>query len=173
MTNKDFFIQCWQNELPRTIAALKALPAGEKLSYRPAPKNRSAKELVDHIVAHAEDLVEATEDGVINHRAAADYGDTENAIRVYESTSEKLVSLLHNIDDSKWSDSKMDMLVFGRKLIEGKSLADFCWLFLHDVIHHRGQLSTYIRPMGGVQPSIYGPTAEMVEEMMAKMATAN
>jgi uncharacterized damage-inducible protein DinB len=27
-------------------------------------------------------------------------------------------------------------------------------------IHHRGQLSTYIRPMGGKVPSIYGPTAD-------------
>lgn len=26
--------------------------------------------------------------------------------------------------------------------------------------HHRGQLSTYIRPMGGAVPSIYGPSAD-------------
>jgi uncharacterized damage-inducible protein DinB len=173
MTNKEFFIQCWQNELPKTIGALKALPDGEKLSYRPAPKNRSAKELVDHIVAHAEDLIEAVEDGVINHRAAANYGDTENAIHVFETASEKLVSVLQNVDESQWNESKIDMYVFGMKLIEGKSLSDFCWMFMNDVIHHRGQLSSYIRPIGGVQPYIYGPTAEMVEEMMAKMASAN
>ena len=27
-------------------------------------------------------------------------------------------------------------------------------------IHHRGQLSSYIRPMGGKVPSIYGPSAD-------------
>ena len=27
-------------------------------------------------------------------------------------------------------------------------------------IHHRGQLSTYIRPMGGKVPSIYGPSGD-------------
>jgi uncharacterized damage-inducible protein DinB len=27
-------------------------------------------------------------------------------------------------------------------------------------VHHRGQLSTYLRPMGGKNPSIYGPTAD-------------
>lgn len=27
-------------------------------------------------------------------------------------------------------------------------------------IHHRGQLSSYIRPMGGRVPSIYGPSAD-------------
>ena len=27
-------------------------------------------------------------------------------------------------------------------------------------VHHRGQLSTYIRPMGGKVPGIYGPSAD-------------
>ncbi len=27
-------------------------------------------------------------------------------------------------------------------------------------VHHRGQLSSYIRPMGGKVPSIYGPSAD-------------
>jgi len=27
-------------------------------------------------------------------------------------------------------------------------------------VHHRGQLSSYLRPMGGKVPSIYGPTAD-------------
>jgi len=31
---------------------------------------------------------------------------------------------------------------------------------LFDIVHHRGQLSTYIRPMGGKVPSIYGPSAD-------------
>ena len=37
---------------------------------------------------------------------------------------------------------------------------DLFWGFLFDMIHHRGQLSTYIRPMGGKVPSIYGPSAD-------------
>jgi uncharacterized damage-inducible protein DinB len=27
-------------------------------------------------------------------------------------------------------------------------------------IHHRGQLSAYLRPMGGKVPSIYGPSGD-------------
>ena len=27
-------------------------------------------------------------------------------------------------------------------------------------VHHRGQLSTYLRPMGGTVPGIYGPSAD-------------
>jgi hypothetical protein len=34
------------------------------------------------------------------------------------------------------------------------------WGFLFDEVHHRGQLSTYLRPMGGKVPSIHGPSAD-------------
>jgi len=34
------------------------------------------------------------------------------------------------------------------------------WGFLFDAIHHRGQLSSYLRPMGAKVPSIYGPSAD-------------
>jgi len=38
--------------------------------------------------------------------------------------------------------------------------AHMSWGFLFDAIHHRGQLATYLRAMGAVVPSIYGPTAD-------------
>ena len=36
----------------------------------------------------------------------------------------------------------------------------FITFSMHHIIHHRGQLSSYIRPMGGHVPSIYGPSAD-------------
>ena len=41
---------------------------------------------------------------------------------------------------------------------------DSAWTFLLDVIHHRGQLPTYLRAMGSTVPQIYGPSAD--EPMM-------
>jgi hypothetical protein len=34
------------------------------------------------------------------------------------------------------------------------------WGFLFDIVHHRGQISTYLRPMGAKVPQIYGPSAD-------------
>ena len=31
---------------------------------------------------------------------------------------------------------------------------------MNHIIHHRGQLSSYLRPMGAKVPSIYGPSAD-------------
>jgi uncharacterized damage-inducible protein DinB len=37
---------------------------------------------------------------------------------------------------------------------------DFAFFMIHDQIHHRGQLSVYLRMVGGKVPSIYGPSAD-------------
>lgn len=34
------------------------------------------------------------------------------------------------------------------------------WSFLFDIVHHRGQITTYLRPMGSTVPQIYGPSAD-------------
>ena len=36
----------------------------------------------------------------------------------------------------------------------------FAWFLLSDQIHHRGQLSVYLRMADAKVPSIYGPTAD-------------
>ncbi len=167
MTNKEFFQKRWKSEIEPTMIALKALNAPDKLDYRPAARNRSAKELVDHFVSHVEDLIEAAETGVLNHRVTASYPDVDTAIAVFEKGSDKLMMLLDNTTDKAWDETMVPMMVFGNKFAE-ETLGDTCWMFLFDLVHHRGQLSTYYRPMGLIQPAIYGPTSEMVEQMMSK-----
>ena len=171
MTNKEFFQLCWRSEVKPTLTALQALPAADKLSYKPAEKNRTAKQLVDHFVSHVEDLIEGVETGVINHRLMADYPTTENAIDVFVNQTDKLIAAIDNVDEKTWDEKIVPMLIFGNKAFE-LPLGQMCWAFLFDVIHHRGQLSTYYRPMGATQPNIYGPTAEMVEAQMAQPASA-
>ena len=39
-------------------------------------------------------------------------------------------------------------------------IGSLAWATLFDLIHHRGQLTMYIRPMGGKVPSVYGPSAD-------------
>ena len=50
-------------------------------------------------------------------------------------------------------------------LVDGKvaweaPLGDMLFGFLFDAIHHRGQLSVYLRLVGGKVPSIYGPSGD-------------
>lgn len=171
MTNQEFFIECWRGELPLTVNCLRTVPE-DQWNWRPHPKTRSAKQLIDHIVSHAEDLAEAVETGVINHRVMADYLSAELAITEFEKFSGKLLELVATTREEDWDNKMVPLLVFGNVLFEA-SMKNICWQFLFDVIHHRGQLSVYYRPMGVANPAIYGPTAEMTENMMAQMSSKN
>ena len=50
--------------------------------------------------------------------------------------------------------------MFQGQQIMNETASDNAWGFLLDIIHHRGQLSTYLRPMGSTVPQIYGPSAD-------------
>ena len=49
---------------------------------------------------------------------------------------------------------------YGDRVYFEAPLGHMFWIGLFDAIHHRGQLSVYLRPMGGKVPSIYGPSAD-------------
>jgi uncharacterized damage-inducible protein DinB len=72
-----------------------------------------------------------------------------------------------------WYDQKIPALLARAAELSGEELAKpiqfaawtqpavtYLTLSLKHGIHHRGQLSTYLRPMGGKVPSIYGPSAD-------------
>jgi uncharacterized damage-inducible protein DinB len=65
---------------------------------------------------------------------------------------------LAKIDDKAWGRSVK--FFFGTPEPMEDTLENWVWGFLMDAVHHRGQLSTYLRPMGSKVPSIYGPSAD-------------
>jgi uncharacterized damage-inducible protein DinB len=48
----------------------------------------------------------------------------------------------------------------GPKQTGDYEISDFLWFLLHDQIHHRGQLTVYVRMAGGKVPAVYGPSAD-------------
>jgi uncharacterized damage-inducible protein DinB len=46
----------------------------------------------------------------------------------------------------------------------------FIQLALNHTVHHRGQLSMYLRPMGAKVPSIYGESYDATQARLAKEA---
>jgi uncharacterized damage-inducible protein DinB len=62
------------------------------------------------------------------------------------------------LDDAGWT--RKGQFFAGGKMMLEQPIGEFLWFILFDAIHHRGQLSTYIRPMGGQVPAIYGPSGD-------------
>jgi uncharacterized damage-inducible protein DinB len=159
MTNRDFFVQHCAAEFPRFLSVFEATPA-DRLEYRPHPQSRSAYELIGHLIGHEQDLLELAGTGCINHRMQVPFATLDEGLAMYRQAHEALTEALREMDDAAWESQ-------GRFLLDGKVLYEFprrdlAWLLLFDGLHHRGQLSTYLRPMGGKVPPIYGPSADSV-----------
>jgi len=44
---------------------------------------------------------------------------------------------------------------------KSRTAREIAWLIVREeIVHHRGQISTYLRPMGSTVPQIYGPSAD-------------
>jgi hypothetical protein len=118
----------------------------------------SAVELIGHIIGHEQDLVELAETGEINHRMHAAFSGIDDALRINGEAHETLKAKIGVLDDAVWT--SMGRFFAGGRLVMEAPRRDLAWTFLLDAVHHRGQLSTYLRPMGGTVPAIYGPSAD-------------
>ena len=79
-------------------------------------------------------------------------------ISAYERYHSELGERLKKLDEEAWE--RQGRFIEGGHLVMEAPVRDILWILLFDSFHHRGQLSVYIRPMGGKVPSIYGPSAD-------------
>ena len=167
MTNKEFFIQTWQSEMKSTLSAVKGLPTDmSKLSYQCDQKARTAEAILGHMLSHAEAINLATDSFIATEIAGKTFKSIDEAAAYFEKNAQAVVEKLKKVDDKTWSDQIVEFHLDGNKLFEYPMMNMF-WTIMFDMIHHRGQLSTYYRHMGVRNPQIYGPTAEDMEAMMA------
>lgn len=165
MTNKEFFIQTWQAEMKRTAGAVRALPADmTKLNYKCDEKARSAADIIGHILPHAEALTNAVDSFIAIEQTGKQYKSIEEAALYFEKYASLLVDKLNATNDKIWNEQIVEFHLNGNNLF-AYPMSNMFWMFMFDIIHHRGQLSTYYRHMGVRNPQIYGPTAEDMEAM--------
>ncbi|HET7118209.1 MAG TPA: DinB family protein, partial [Hanamia sp.] len=166
MTNKEFFMQTWEAEMQKTLNAVNALPKDmDKLNYRCNEKSRSAAELIGHMLPHAESICDATSSFIADEKTERKFSSIEEAAQYFEKNAKQLLENLKGIDEKAWEEQIVEYQFNGNKIFAYPMSAVF-WTVMLDIIHHRGQLSTYYRNMGVRNPNIYGPTAEDMEEMM-------
>jgi len=168
MTNKEFFIQTWQNEIPKTLSAINGLPNDmTKLNYKCDEKARSAAAILGHALGHAEAMCNATDNFIADEKSVHQpFRMKEDIVAYFNRYARLLADKLGSVDDRTWDEQPIDYQVDGHSLF-AYPMSNTFWMLLFDIIHHRGQLSTYYRHMGVRNPQIYGPTAEDMEEMAA------
>lgn len=159
MSEKDQFLNTWEREFPTTLKVLKSYPAG-KADMKPHERSRSAKELAWNFVLE-EKVCEAAIDGTLQMpptNLPAPPDKWEDVLTTYERAHRSLVDKLRKTPDAELN--KTTKFFTGPKQTGDIRRMDLLWMMLMDGVHHRGQLSVYLRLAGGKVPSIYGPTAD-------------
>jgi uncharacterized damage-inducible protein DinB len=161
--NREFFIQRWEQESPAFVRVFRALPSN-RLDYRPHAKSRSAAELVALLVSAQQSCIDLCKNrksfyNGLRWKEPGPFGGIEDMIATYQRDSDMLSGHFRTLEGEAWY--QQAWLIQGDEDIVLKdTIGGLLWIALFDFVHHRGQLSTYIRPMGGTVPSIYGPSAD-------------
>jgi hypothetical protein len=157
MNTREYLVECFKAEKPKFVRVLRAVPS-DQLAYRPHPRSTSAGDLVWLLASELGDACELADRGEVNYSPTPAPATLEESIAAYERNVGELEKRVSKLDDAAWG-RKAKFLVNGNVAWESP-LGDMLWGFLFDAIHHRGQLSSYLRPMGAKVPSIYGPSGD-------------
>jgi uncharacterized damage-inducible protein DinB len=149
---RDIEIQALRSEHPVTRRVIEAIPA-DKSDFKPDPVVKSALELAWHIVGAEHRFVDAVIRGAFdftNTGQPASLVTPADIVRWAAETFEDDMSRLARVTPEQLV-KRIDF----RGLFQWPAVA-FLRIGLNHSIHHRGQLSMYLRPMGAKVPAIYG-----------------
>ena len=157
MSTREFFIKRWEAELAAFGKVLRAVPE-TGFGYRPHDRSTAAGALAWQIADEQAQLSDLLERGVVSFadrpKPPAKVADI---VAAWDRATENLRTRLQSTTDKKWSEPAK--LSFGDN-DWSDTVENMFWGYLFDMVHHRGQLSAYLRPMGGKVPAIYGPSAD-------------
>jgi uncharacterized damage-inducible protein DinB len=148
---KALFTQFWTNETKTTSRVLGRIPEGS--DYRPDPKSRTAREIAWQIVCEERMIIEALETGKAEWAPPPTPVTMKDVVEAYDKQSAEIIRRWKSLPQERWAGT---LEFFGRQ----RPASPMAWSFLFDIVHHRGQISTYLRPMGSKVPQIYGPSGD-------------
>lgn len=156
MTAREFYLKRRRAEQPVFLKVLRALPE-DKMQYKPHERSPSAEQLVWTLTSELRSGLEAVKEGRAEWKTEP-APPLDKMISMFEAWYNELTDRAEAMDEAAW-DRKAQFYYQG-KMVSEQPVSDFLWMIFFDAIHHRGQLTSYLRPMGSKVPAIYGPSAD-------------
>lgn len=151
MDERALFTSFWENESETTRKVIARIPEGS--AYRPDPKSRTAKQIAWQIACEEKMIIEALETGNVEWNPPPEPATIKELVEIYDKQSGDIIRRWKALTAERWGGS-LDF--FGKQ----RPASPMAWSFLFDIVHHRGQITTYLRPMGSTVPQIYGPSGD-------------
>ena len=148
---RSLFTEFWTNESRTTLKVLERIPDGS--DYRPDQKSRTAQEIAWQIFCEERMIIEALESGRVVWAPPPMPAAMKDVLEAYERQSAGMAERWAALPAARWEGT---LEFFGSQ----RPASPMAWSFLFDIVHHRGQITTYLRPMGSTVPQIYGPSGD-------------
>lgn len=151
---RDMSCQGLEFEFPTTKKVIAAvLESGS--DYRPDPKSRTAFEIAWHIASSEIQMLDEVADGTFTmdekHKAPA---TVEGIVAFYEEQFPRALARVKALTAEQLATPTDFYGAFNYPLFM------YLGFVMCHSVHHRGQLSTYLRPLGSKVPGIYGGSAD-------------
>ena len=155
---REQLADAFERETATTLKVLRAYP-DDQGELRPHPRCKTARELA-WIFTGELGLATAALHGALDLASGIPPAPEtmSEVIATFERARQDAIEAIRNATDEQLAGTT-------RFFTAPRTMGDvpnigFLWFLLHDQIHHRGQLSIYLRMAGGKVPSIYGPSAD-------------
>jgi uncharacterized damage-inducible protein DinB len=150
-----------EREFQSTLRILEAVPA-DKAEYKPDANSMSALELSWHIAQAEHIFLSAAARGAFDFTPAEKKTTMPEIVAFYKETFAQDLAALKSL-----SGEQAAKIVDFRGMMQLPAVA-FVNFSMHHIVHHRGQLTVYLRPMGGKVPAIYGESFDSKAAKAAK-----
>ena len=158
-----------RNEHQTTKRVIEAIPL-DKGDYRPDAVSKTALELAWHIVASEHRFFSGIPVGAFDFSPIPRPESAANSAGIAAWFEESFAGNLRKLEELSGEQLARSMDFRGMFQLPA---VGFVQLALNHTIHHRGQLSVYVRPMGGKVPSIYGESYDATQARLAKESKAS
>jgi len=158
-----------KSEHQTTRRVIEAIPL-DKGDYRPDPVSKTALELAWHIVAAEKRFLSGIPVGAFDFSPIHRPESITNSAGIAAWFDESFAANLQKLEGL--SGEPLVRMIDFRGMFQLPAVG-FIQLALNHTIHHRGQLSVYLRPMGAKVPSIYGESYDATQVRLAKESKAS
>jgi uncharacterized damage-inducible protein DinB len=163
---QNLYLGTLKNESKITKKIIAAVPA-DRCEHRPDPVSKSAIELARHIAAADNRFLETVINGVFDTTTATIPENVKTPAEIATWYEERFAKNFEAL--TKLTGEQLVKIVDFRGMLQRPAVT-FLMVGLHHTIHHRGQLSAYLRSMGAKVPSIYGESYDDAQARKAAQA---
>ncbi len=156
VASRDGMLADLEHEMEVTAKVIAAIPEDRARQYRPDPKSKNAWELAWHLVSSEIQMLEEIADMKFSMepRYPTEPKNIAGMVAWYKEHFPQAAAKVRKLTAQQ--------LITPVDFYGAFNFPDFLYISFvsKHSIHHRGQLSTYLRPMGSKVPSIYGGSAD-------------